>query len=404
MATQQYQHTCLLVVLFGGMLSSSAVTQAEDLYSAFSQGKAYGDVNLRFESVDQDNALKDADALTLRTRLGYRSGSLNGFSFQLEMEDSRIVLGQGDYASPPNDYNSGIYSVIADPEHTELDQGFVQYQSEQFNLKLGRQVITHDGHRFIGHVGWRQDRQTFDGATFNYTPNKQLSLSYSYISQRNRIFAQDADLDANDHLLHASYKTAIGTVSAYSYLLEVDNGLANGLDTYGVRLAGQAPYRDMQFSYQLEYAQQTNESTQQQYESDYVFIELGAQFGSMQAKIGYELLGSDNGLSGFQTPLATLHKFNGWSDQFLMTPNEGLQDITFTLSGKLAGGKWLAAYHDFSADVSSEQVDDLGDEINLQYVKTFGEHYKVGVKYASYSGSSGKVDTDKLWLWLNVGF
>jgi hypothetical protein len=34
------------------------------------------------------------------------------------MEDNRIVLGQGNYTVGPTGYNSGIYSVIADPEFT----------------------------------------------------------------------------------------------------------------------------------------------------------------------------------------------------------------------------------------------------------------------------------------------
>ena len=107
---------------------------------------------------------------------------------------------------------------------------------------------------------------------------------------------------------------------------------------------------------------------------------------------------------GFQIPLATLHKFNGWSDQFLGTPSQGLEDLYVSLGGKLGGGNWLAVYHDFSADDASPTVDDLGSEINLQYVKAINKHYKLGVKYASYSGESGRVDADKLWLWLNVGF
>ncbi len=45
--------------------------------------------------------------------------------------------------------------------------------------------------------------------------------------------------------------------------------------------------------------------------------------------VGYELLGSDDGVAAFQTPLATLHKFNGFADQFLVTPAGGLQDIYF---------------------------------------------------------------------------
>jgi hypothetical protein len=49
-------------------------------------------------------------------------------------------------------------------------------------------------------------------------------------------------------------------------------------------------------------------------------------------------------------------------------------------------------------------VDDLGDEINLQYVTKVAKHYTVGLKYAAYSGDSGKVDADKLWLWVNTKF
>jgi hypothetical protein len=50
-------------------------------------------------------------------------------------------------------------------------------------------------------------------------------------------------------------------------------------------------------------------------------IEVGTTVASVNVKVGYELLGSDNGEYGFATPLATLHKFNGWADQFLGTPD-----------------------------------------------------------------------------------
>ncbi|MDM7860462.1 alginate export family protein [Alteromonas sp. ASW11-36] len=397
---------CNLPVAVAAILSSlgSSYASADEFYKALSEGEVFGNFNLRYEAVEQDNALEDASAFTLRTRLGYKSGSLDGFSFTVEMEDNRIVLGEGDYASPPNGYNTGIYSVIADPEHTELDQGFIQYKNDNLTVKVGRQVITHDGHRFIGHVGWRQDRQTFDAATVVYAPNKDLKLTYSYIGKRNRIFGEDADLDAKDHLFHGSYKTEFGTLAVYSYLLEVDNDTDNALDTYGIRFAGKRKVDDFSIVYHLEYASQSNETAASDFNTDYLFAEIGAVFSGVTAKVGYEVLGSDDGMMGFQTPLATLHKFNGWADQFLGTPAQGLEDVTFTLTGAVAGGKWLAVYHDYSADEASATVDDLGSEINLQYLKTFNKHYKFGVKYAAYSGESGRVDTDKLWLWLNVGF
>ena len=119
------------------------------------------------------------------------------------------------------------------------------------------------------------------------------------------------------------------------------------------------------------------------------------------------MLGSDDGQRGFATPLATLHKFNGWSDQFLGTPNAGLEDLYVKVAGKLAGGKWLAAFHSFSSDDSVGGADDLGDEINLQYTRKISDNIAGGVKLANYSAGDavfGKVDTDKFWLWASYKF
>ena len=356
--------------------------------------KATLDMNLRYESVDQDNALKDADALTLRTRLTYQTASSNGFSAVVGFEDVRDVLGMDDYNNAAGK-NGGVYSVIADPEVTELDQGYVQYKKDKFTAKVGRQVITMDGHRFVGHVGWRQDRQTFDAATFTYAANDKLSATYSYITQRNRIFAEAKDQNSSDHLLNVSYKTSVGKLVGYSYLLDQDDGAE--IDTYGVSLTGKKD----KLAYALEYATQENGD----YDADYLKLEGGYSFDKVKATLGYEVLGSDNGMYGFSTPLATLHKFNGWTDQFLGTPATGLVDIYASLAGKAFGGKWT--YHDFSADDSSATVDDLGSELDVVFGKKFAKNYSAGVKLAMYSAgdaAAGKVDTDKIWLWVGAKF
>lgn len=175
------------------ILATSVITligtsaMADDIHTALSDATAWADLNLRYESVEQDNALEDASALTLRTRLGFSSGSVNGFSFTAEVEDSRIVLGQDEFTVGPTGFNVGEYSVIADPETTEVDQAFIQYKADNFTAKVGRQVITLDDHRFVGHVGWRQDRQTFDAVSAKYAASENLSLFYSYLYKRNRI-------------------------------------------------------------------------------------------------------------------------------------------------------------------------------------------------------------------------
>jgi hypothetical protein len=384
--------------------ATSQVAFAEGLTEALSSGKASVDFNLRYENVEQNNTLEDASALTLRTLLAYDTGSYKGFSAKIEMEDTRIVLGQGDYTVGPSGYNVGEYSVIADPEHTELDQGYIQYKNDMFSAKLGRQVITMDGHRFIGHVGWRQDRQTFDALSTKFTPVKDLTLRYAYITQRNRIFAQDGDLDAKDHLINASYKTSMGTLTGYGYLLEVDNGTDNTLDTFGVSFAGSTKAGDTKILYRAEYASQSSESAATDYNVDYLNLEATAIFSGLTAKLGYEVLGSDDGAFGFSTPLATLYKFNGWSDQFLGTPSQGLVDTNITLAGKVLGGGWKVVYHNFEADDASDTVDDLGSELNLSYMKKYGKNYSAGIRYAAYSAGDIKVDADKLWVWVGAKF
>jgi hypothetical protein len=401
---QNYQFNSLAAAVFIGLASINHTVLADDFTSALTTGKTNADFNLRYESVEQDSALKNASALTLRTRLSYTSGSFSGWSAMVEMEDTRIVLGVGDYSVPQTGYNTGMYSVIADPEHTELDQGFVQYSSDTFSAKIGRQVIAWDGQRHIGHVGWRQDRQTFDGLNAKYNPIKELTLNYAYLTQRNRIFAEAQDQDSKDHLLNAAYLTTAGILTAYAYLLELDNHTENALDTYGVSFVGSAMVGDSKILYAAEYASQSSELAATQYDADYLMLEGGAVLSGITAKLGYEVLGSDNGAYGFATPLATLHKFNGWADTFLNTPAQGLIDTYVSLAGSVLNGKWMTIYHTFKADKANETVDDLGSEIDLQYVRAYGANYSVGIKYAAYSGESSRVDTDKLWVWLNAKF
>lgn len=393
----------LCMAVAGVAMSQISTVSAGSVAQALKTGKAYGDFRLRYESVEQDNALDDASALTLRTRLGYVTGSIDGFSATIEAEDSRVVAGVDDY-NDTNGKNAGEYSVVADPKSTELDQAFLQYKTANTVTKLGRQVITMDNHRFVGHVGWRQDRQTFDALSTTYTPSKELKVQYAYLGQRNRIFAEAKDITSKDHLINASYKLGVGTVTGYGYLLEEDTAAETTIDTFGLRFNGSAKVSDTKILYGAEFATQEFESGAAEYEADYMMLEGGAVISGVTAKLTYEVLGSDDSNYGFATPLATLHKFNGWSDQFLATPTTGLVDLSVSVSSKIAGGKLTVAYHDFSADEETATVDDLGSELNISYAKKFGKIYNAGIKYAAYDAGDIKVDADKLWVWVGASF
>jgi hypothetical protein len=392
------------ILSIGIAMALAPIAQGADWYDALSDIKASADLYLRYEGASQDNALRDANALTLRTFAGIESSEYKGFSFKIEMEDSRIVMGQGDYTVGPTGYNVGEFSVIPDPETTELDQAYIQYKSDNIKVKAGRQVIALDTHRFIGSVAWRQDRQTFDGISVNYKVSDNINAFYAYVNQRNRIFAEAADFDSKDHFLNVSYSNNIGKLTAYAYLLEIDNDFENALDTYGLRFAGAYKTDTIKWLYTAEVATQSAQTDTTDFDATYTLLEGGAVVSGITAKLGYEVLGSDDGNYGFATPLSTLHKFNGWSDQFLNTPTQGLKDFSATISTRFAGGKWTAIYHQFDADEAAIAIDDFGNEINFLYTTKVAEKFNLGVKYANYSAQDFSVDTERVWVWVSTKF
>jgi hypothetical protein len=390
-----------------GLFSSQAYS-ADNFIDALNNGKAKADFRLRIEDVD--TAVNDATAMTLRSRLGYTTDSYQQFSATIEVEDVRSVLGVDSFSVPQTGFNSGEHAAIPDPEVTELEQAYVQYQGSFLTAKLGRQVLTLDDHRFVGHVGWRQDRQTFDAARLQMSPAEDLNLDMAYIYKRNRIFAEALDAQSDDLLLNLSYNSPVGKLKAYAYLLD-DETLNRQSDTYGIHLSGKRDTESASVFYQAAFATQQATEAGVEYDPDYLLLEGGVAITDMDIKFAYEVLGSDNGQASFTTPLATLHKFNGWADVFVASTFTatalplGLVDTSVSISSqvsadsKIAGVKWSAVFHTYDSDQGSV---DYGSEFDLIASMKFNKYYSGGIKYASYSADSFSVDTDKFWLWVGL--
>ncbi len=373
---------CLLAL---GTLATPSY--ASDLDTALVEGTPSLEMRLRYESVD-NTTNKDASAATLRTRLGYATREYHGLMAYGEFEDVRIIGGLDDYA-PVTDG----YATVADPEITQLNQAFLGYNGlPQTQIKLGRQRLILDNARFVGNVGWRQNEQTFDAVSLINKSLKGTTITYAYLDKVNGILTT-FDADVSDHLLNVKYDgIETLTLTAYAYLLEDDDSGAKN-DTYGLSTKGKADLGEMgKLHYSAEFATQSTDNN----DASYLFLEAAMTTKAITAKVGYEVLGSDGGAYGFQTPLATKHAFNGWADKFLATPATGLRDLMLTLSGKLGGTKLVAVYHDFSADEGDAQY---GSEIDLLAAKKFGKRYLAGLKYSSYSADSYSTDTNKLWVW-----
>ncbi len=375
----------------------------------------YIDLRYRFENVDQSGLAKEANASTLRTKLGYKTGKLYDFSATVEVEDV-TYLGDDNF----NDTINGktTYPTVADPDSTEINHAFLTYTGiADTVLQVGRQPHNLDNQRFIGTVGWRQNDQTYDSAAIINSSIPDTTLIYSFVKNVNRIFSGEhplGDLDTNTHVINASYSgIPYGKLTGYGYLIDLNDSAVFGLSskTFGVRFAGDAEVqKDVKLLYTAEYARQSDYADNPtNYSADYYDVEGGVSFKGLAARVGYEVLGSDNGGTvSFQTPLATLHKFNGWADKFLTTPAAGLEDLyagaSYKVNGTgsaIDGTKLAVVYHDFSADTGGA---DYGTEWDASIGQTFMDHYSLLLKYADYNADTFATDTQKIWVQLGIKF
>ena len=190
-------------------------------------------------------------------------------------------------------------------------------------------------------------------------------------------------------------------------MLEADEGIEDELDTYGLSFEGAGGGESLRWLYSLRVATQDARTILGDFSADHWFAEGGIALPLVTIRLGYEVLGSDDGRYGFSTPLATLHKFNGWADMFSQTPTQGLKDAYLSVGGKVKQASWTVIYHDFEADEDSGLVKDFGRELDLQLLWTLSDSLSFGAKYARYEAgdrAAGLVDTDKFWLWSSISF
>lgn len=360
------------------------------------------DSRLRYESVDDAAVAGTGEALTWRNRLGFRTKAWHGLSGFAEIEDVRALI--DDYALSPA---AGIRrAVVSDPEGTEWNQVYLAWDGGQgVKATAGRQRLAFDNHRFFGNVGWRQNEQTFDALSVNWTlPNKGV-LDVVWLDGVHRIFGNDhpnplmREWDLNAPLVHYTQPLAAGTFSAYGYFVENEDLPLTSARTMGLRYVAKGPATARwQMLATVEYARQSDwADAPARDDQDYTLLELGvAAPGGHAIKLGWEVLGGD-GTTAFQTPFATLHAFNGWADRFLTTPAGGLDDRYLSWTGPCGRVACTLAWHDYESDRFGTK---LGDEFNASLGYAFSPRFSGLVKYATFSGNGTLADVDKFWIGL----
>ncbi len=404
-------------LLAGTICSTTALTTAtaeeakpatyDTLKEALADSKASFNFRLRYEGVDQDGIPSNAEALTYRIRAGLETGTYKNTTFLIDFDHVEDIM--DDFNSTING-KGGLYPVVADPNVTELNRLQITNKSiPDTTVVLGRQRIIMDDARFVGNVGWRQNEQTFDALRVTNESLGKLKIDAAYVVGINRIFGDDSPIGewtGDTYLFNASYPTSFGKLTGFGYFVDADEASALSSQTIGARFAGKKEAGPGKISYALSYAQQEDfGSSNLDYSADYYLAEAAYAVNGFVFGAGYEVLGSDSGV-GFKTPLATLHKFQGWADKFLGTPANGIEDIYVKAgykvgdAGPLKGLNLLAIYHDFSAETGSL---DYGTEIDFVASAKVGAH-KLTLKYSDYSADGFATDTSKLWASIDFAF
>lgn len=373
------------------------------LDAALSGGKILFNARLRDEWGEASN-LKDANALTLATRFGFQTAPVDGLQALVEGGNTAVLSPASDYSAGGTNPGGTGRINFPDVPVTYLNQAWASYSGFDSVIKVGRQRLVLDNARFVGDVAWWDKTQTFDAAGITVKPAAGFTLLYDYVWHVSRIYGNEQpqpDWQSRSHFINASYSGwAYGTLTAYGYLLDFQNSAANSSNTYGASFVGAAPVtKDFKFVYRAEAATQSGaDNNPLSYTARYVHGQFGGVLDGFELDADYEILGSDGGRKGFATPLATLHLWDGWVNEFLTTPAAGVRD--FYLSGgiPLPGPTPLKiVYHRFKSDFGDL---DYGHEWDALVTHKIGKHWTLLAEAGRYyRGVVGAYfNTNKYWL------
>lgn len=354
------------------------------------------DIRARYEMADIDG-YDVSHALTTRERIGFKTAAWNGLSFVANGEFTQALI--DDYSAGPGKgkNTAGVdpfvknNSFIFDPETHELNELYVQYAAFDTVVKVGRQKIIQDNAAFIGNVGWRQNEQTYDAVSITNKSIDGLTLSYSYVDQVNRVFGSSAsgifkDAPGEIHLINGSYTGIKGlTLGGYAYLMEFDEKAAKKWDnsTYGASAKGKLGGVDLygEVAYQNEAGDKNDKDAM------YFHVNATKAFGKQSLTLGVEQLDA-----GFQTPLATVHAFNGYADatdvRRIDGSHGGLTDAYLTHVMPIFWGiKWANSVHFFG---DNSLGTDLGFGFDSVLTKKFDDHFTAILKVATFESNDAQ--------------
>jgi Alginate export len=445
-----------LLALSGAAFSAIAeeAPTVEDEYTfmdSVKAGKNLSNFRLRYETVSQDGLavapvanqeLKDAEALTLRSLVGWQTAPYYNFSFAGQLIGvTKFMDNYNDRKGNTTEIDKAGYAIIVDPNHFDINQLYIDWTGlKNTRVRLGRQQLNLDNVRFIGDIGFRQVMQVFDGVSVLNKSLPDTEIFAGHFEQVTQITTKqrDGDLEiANIRYRISPTEFLVG----YGYFSNIDDlGFGNAWfgagtlnnagrpnltadqsnKTLGLRLDGTHPFNpNFRAHYTAEYAKQSDYADgDKRIDAHYYRLGGGLGFDNFNMRIDQELLSSNNSKYAFQTPFGTNHLFQGWVDKFLATPRQGIQDTFVTATYKYNDFLFFADYHIIQSDEdfntvgggASTKGDKYGTEWNVAATWNIDKNWMTKLEYGEYSESdkyqatattsqAGRIrDTEKLWL------
>ncbi len=386
--------------------SSAMAAEAATVAEALGTGKTTLNLRIRSEYVDDEALARTANAATVRSRLSYNSAAWQGLDLALEL-DHVAHIANDRFNTTRN--GKPFYPQVPDPDGADLNQANIRYRQGDISLTLGRQRINRDNQRFVGGVAWRQNEQTFDAISGSWKVSDKLQLDYAWIDDTKRIFGPDkgtppASLASAHHLFNAAWQLSPTLrAAAYYYALEFEDVAALSSTTAGVFVQGNMALESATLDYRAELATQRDHANNpSNYRARYLHATAGVTVNATRMALSHEILGADSRATvALQTPLATLHAFQGWADKFLTTPGTGLKDTWLSLAHKVGKVDLQVAVHDYRSDRGNS---DFGQEWNLQASTPLNSAVTLTAKLADYRADRFARDARKFWLMAEARF
>ena len=357
----------------------------------------------RLEWAEDDAVPKQALGLTLRTLAGWRTAVYRDF-------DAYLLVGSN--VQLIDDFNDGTNGKTQYPfsntrEKTDFTEGYLRWRGiDGVSVVGGRQKVTLDRTRFVGSNEFRQTQRWFQGAsaTIDVSPNSEIYLAH-YLRER----GPDTDQRAlRMEMARADYEWITDNrVLASAYLhdqVDAIGGTGFADTSYKIlslRGDGEIPVdRRWRLTYTIERGiQRPYLDGDSRIRADYWRLSGGAKWERFFLSADYEVLGSNGGTYGLQTPLGLLHPSQGWADKFNRTPPAGVRDRWLTSGYTFGQYAVYGELHDFRSDYGGI---DYGNEIDLRFDWNPRKNLQVRTEFSSFNASddpnNSLTDANRLWL------